>query len=227
MQYLNTMLWETFEESIPAHGPDIPTSPEVNVVNQLWQKNKCNLLGLPFESVSKQPVNYNGQPLKKYKPWETENIIRDGNCLFRCLSNVITGNQNSHLQLRTIIARYIATKGTSRLGWYFKTKQTTPCEYLLSENLTLLEGTWGSDVEIMAASSILDVDIYIANDVYRKEGTLIPEVRWSLIRASPNPTAAIYITNYCDHYEPVISMLDSPTPTYGVTISDDKIYTVE
>ena len=146
MQYLDTMLRETFKELIPVQGPDLPTSPEVNVVYQHRQKNKCNFLGLPFQSVCKQSVNYNGQPLKKYKPWETANIIRDGNCLFRCISNIITGNQNSHLQLLTIIARYIATEGTSRLGWYFKTKQTTPCEYLLSENLTLLNKEHGEVV---------------------------------------------------------------------------------
>ena len=90
-----------------------------------------------------------------------------------------------------------------------------------------LEGTWGSDVEIMAASAILDTDIYIANNDYRGEGSLIREVRWSLLRASPspNPNCAIYISNYCNHYEPVTSMLNSPTPTYG-TKSDD-VLTIE
>ena len=68
----------------------------------------------------------------------------------------------------------------------------------------------------MANSCILDVDVYFANEIYRKEETSIPEVRYSLIRASPNPTAAIYITNHCDHFERIISMLGSATPTQGV-----------
>ena len=182
-------------------------------------------MGLPFHSISKQPVNYNGKLLENYEPWETENIVGDGNCLFRCFSHIITGSQNSHPQLRAIIAHFIASEGISRLGWYFKSKRLTPCGYFLTENLTSLEGTWGSDVEIMAASDILNVDIYVANNDYRKEGTLTREVRWSLLGASTNPTAALYITNYGLHFEPVTSMLNIPTPTYG-SISD-QVYLVE
>ena len=91
----------------------------------------------------------------------------------------------------------------------------------MDENLICLEGTWGSDVEIMAASAILDVDIFVANNDYLKAGTLIHEVRWSLLRASSNPNAAFYITNFAKHYEPVISMINSPTQTYGVKSADD------
>ena len=217
MQYLNTMLWDTLPDTTPYHFPDNRAkSPEIDVIDEKWQRNKCNILGLTFDSVSRQPSNIVGRPLSGYEPYETEDIKRDGNCLFRCLSKIITGSQNSHLQLRSLIARFIASEGTSKLGWCFRSKRTTPCEYFLTENLVHIEGTWASDVEIMAASAILDADIYVANSEYRSQGSLIREVRWSLHRASTNPTATLYITNYVNHYEPVISMLNSPTPTYGI-----------
>ena len=141
MQYLNTMLWDNFD-SVQKHVPlSCPKSPIINCISENWQRTKCDLLGLPFHSISKQPVNYNGKLLENYEPWETENIVCDGNCLFRCFSHIITSSQNSHQQLRAIITHFIASEGISQLGWYFKSKRLTPCEYFLTENLTSLEGT--------------------------------------------------------------------------------------
>ena len=34
------------------------------------------------------------------------------------------------------------------------------------------EGTWGSDVEIITLSNILDVDVYVANNFYGNKGNL-------------------------------------------------------
>ena len=150
-----------------------------------------------------------GQSLSKYKPWKTEANIGDGNCLFRCLSYIITGNQDSHLQIRTLIAKFIASEGSTKLGWYFHQKNTTQCEYLMNENLVYLESTWGGDVEIMAAAAILRADIYVANNFYRTGDLSINEIRWSLFRAlkNENNKESLYITNFHEHYEPVKSMI--------------------
>ena len=216
MQYLNTMFWETIPDSYSSYIPNPSRSdPLIQIINEDWQRRKCAILGLTFDSVMKQPGNLIRQPLKYYQPWEADNIMRDGNCLFRCPSKIITGSQNSHLEIRSIIARFIASEGSTRLGWYFKSKRTTPCEYFFNENLVYCEGIWGSDVEIMAASAILDADIYVANDDYWQKGTLTRKVRWSLLRGSTNPNANIYITNYGQHFAPVISMINSPTHSYG------------
>ena len=108
-------------------------------MNETWQQEKCRLLNLTFDSLSNQPTNFIGQQLCYCRPWETETIIGDGNCLFRCLSQIITGNQHEHLKIRSIIANFIASKGTSQLAWYFRQKKTTPCEYLMNENLVFRE----------------------------------------------------------------------------------------
>ena len=222
MQYLNTILWETFPKDFNRNTPAIPEGiPKVAVVSEKWKRDTCSKLGLTFQSSIRQPSNI-GQPISDYEPWQTEDIDGDGNCLFRCLSKILTGSQESHIQVRRIVASFIASEGTTRLGWYFRQKGVTPCNYFLDENFVYLPGTWGGDVEIMAASAILNADIYVANNDYRKPGSFIREVRWSLLRASLNPTATLYITNYGDHYEPVISMLNSPTPTFGMK-SDDVL----
>ena len=92
------------------------------------------------------------------------------------------------------------------------------------ENLVYRESIRGSDVEIMAASALLDNDIYVANNDYRKPGSITREVRWNLLRATTNPTATFHITNYGHQYEPVVSMLNSPYPTYATT---DDIQPIE
>ena len=71
----------------------------------------------------------------------------------------------------------------------------------------------------MAASAILEVDIFVANNNYAntlQESKFSYEARWSLLRGSKETTSAIYIKNYINHYEPVISMINYPTPTFGI-----------
>ena len=102
-----------------------------------------------------------------------ECIKAEGNCLYRCLSKILTGEQK--IQLRTLITHFIASKGTTRLAWYFKQKSTTPLEYMCDENL--ISGTWGSDVELMAAHAIFNVDIFVANNGYRSLDNVFREIK--------------------------------------------------
>ena len=77
----------------------------------------------------------------------------------------------------------------------------TPCKYLTTQKPMDRESIWGTDVEIYAASAILDADVYVANNFYRTKESIIREVRWSLHRATDNPTAILYTQNYFDHYQ--------------------------
>ena len=110
------MLWETIDEGWPIRSPELHKNPIILVVTEAWQQDKCKLLDLPLHSVSNQPTNYVGQQLCSYKPWETETIVGDGNCLFRCLSQIITGNQDEHLKIRSVIAKFIASNGATQLA---------------------------------------------------------------------------------------------------------------
>ena len=122
---------------------DTPIDPRINVTDEIWQRSKCDMLGISFESVWRQPYSSVGKLLSGFEPWEAEHIEGDGNCLFRCISKLITKSENSHLHLRSIISRFIASEGTRKLGWYFKTKQMTPCKYLTTQKLMNRESIWG------------------------------------------------------------------------------------
>ena len=65
MEYLNTMLWKTFDEKDQTVITDAyPDDPKITVLDENWQRSKCVLLGITFDSVSKQPSDLVGQPLR-------------------------------------------------------------------------------------------------------------------------------------------------------------------
>ena len=75
--------------------------------------------------------------------------------------------------------------------------------------MTHLDGAWTEDIEIMAASAILNADIYVANDSHRDrflQSKFNNSIKWSLLRAKPGTDSSLYIKNFDVHYEPVISM---------------------
>ena len=105
MQYSNTMIWEILSDT-DTHLPDpCADFPKIVVIDESWQRSMCNSIGLNFYSDSKQPSNIAGLLLRDYEPYETDDIVGDGNCLFRCLSKIIMG----------MISRSIASEGTSKM----------------------------------------------------------------------------------------------------------------
>ena len=204
-------------------------NPIISPITIEWQKEKCDLLGIQFQKQTEQHSSLAGQVLGNFEPWRSASITGDGNCLFRCLSKVISGSEEDHAKLRGEICRYMLGEGKEEISWYFsQVLSTTPAEYL-GQSAMYVAGTWGSDVELMAASALLKTDIYVANRIYRTPDSLIPEVRWSRICASNDNSedCAIYITNYHDHYEPVTTMMNSLTPTFYKDDKSDQIINID
>ena len=104
------------------------------------------------------------------------------------------------------------------MGWYFnQVHSTTPARYLRNSNMTVDE-VWGGDIELMAISSILGTDVYVANHYNQTSTSIFSEVRWTQIRSS-NPIMTksencIYISNYDSHYAPVCKLINSTSKTY-------------
>ena len=97
------------------------------------------------------------------------------------------------------------------LNWYFHTMSETPLSYMMRQNRV-----WSSEGEILAASAILETDIYVAvefNDSNEGSSYGIHQknITWCRYNASDSyySSFAIYIANFRDHYEPVISLINS------------------
>ena len=161
-----------------------------------WQISKCDLLGLPFENELSQANYYIGQQLGGFIPLELHTIKPDGNCFFRAISAVLSSSQDYHKKLRGEIYRFIAVQGASFISRYLEVKFNgeSPREYLLRYNMDT-ETTWATDVEIIATSFMLDVDLFVANEHSNTKKTW-NQIRW--YRYHPNKAdytkQAIYIS---------------------------------
>ena len=93
------------------------------------------------------------KPLEK--PSKLYRKVSDGNCLFLALSDAITGRQNCHTLVREKIEQRTRHNGHAVL---IHTNGSVN-EYLVRTGMRS-QHVWGTDVEINAASSLLETDIY-------------------------------------------------------------------
>ena len=127
------------------------------------------------------------KPLEK--PSKLYRILGDGNCLFRALSYAITGRQNYHSLVREKIVQHIRHKEHALLAHM----NGSVNEYLARTGMTN-QHVWGTDIEIIAASSLLETDIY----VYTKIGFLYKWQRFSSSILSGYPAkniGGLYLQN--------------------------------
>ena len=87
---------------------------------------------------------------------------------------------------------------------------------------------WATDIEIFATSAMLGVDIFVSNDHsgYLKK---ISETKWYRYHSSPDgfTSTALYLTNYEEHFEPVIDLIHSRTITYFDSDSFSNVIIIE
>ena len=116
-------------------------NPIISPITIEWQKEKCDLLGIQLQQQTDQHSSLAGQVLGNFEPWRSPSITGDGNCLFRCLSKVISGSEEDHAKLLGEIYRYMVGEGKDEISWYFnQVLSTTPAEYL-GESVMYVAGT--------------------------------------------------------------------------------------
>ncbi|KAI6655727.1 hypothetical protein LOD99_1869 [Oopsacas minuta] len=71
---------------------------------------------------------------------------------------------------------------------------------------------WATDIEIFATSAMLGVNIFVPNDYseYHKQRS---ETKWNRYHSFSDwfSSTALYLTNYEEHFEPVIDLIHSRT----------------
>ena len=93
----------------------------------------------------------------------------DGNCLYRALSKQLANDPEQHSNLRAILAKFAAHNVGMFKDWVTSSHreilQKTP-EVRLKEHLDAVSklGSWGTQLEIVAAATLFQVNIYVATD---------------------------------------------------------------
>ena len=117
------------------------------------------------------------QPFLNKQGREPDKVIGDGNCLFRALSRNITGVEDHHLLLRKAISDFEENNPVLFTGL-----SSAIIQVPLQEHLKRIKKpyVWGTTLEIFAAASLLQMDVYVATDSYR------PGVAtWLLVNPKP------------------------------------------
>ena len=97
--------------------------------------------------------------LAKFKR-KPQRVLGDGNCLFRALSAQLTGTEENHIALCKIIVEFEA-KNPSIFGKKVQAAKRDFTAHLESMQKIFV---WGTDIEIEAAASLFQTEIYEATD---------------------------------------------------------------
>ena len=85
-------------------------------------------------------------------------VLPDGNCLFRALSQELSGFEELHQALRELLVKFISCNLDS-----FRCRVTSGTIESHLENMPR-NARWGTQVEIQAAASLFQVPIYVATN---------------------------------------------------------------
>ena len=123
-------------------------------------------------------------------PCLKENIVGDGNCFFRAVSQAVCGTQKHHRKIRVAIVKHLKAN-----GGIFRSEYSSMEEYLTVSKMAYV-GSWATEVEIQAAADFFGVSIFTYCDG-----------RWLEYSCKYRPLSyqGIYLDN-CNgnHYETVV-----------------------
>ena len=166
-----------------------------------WQEQKCKQLQLPFNRY--HGSNQGGPNVLLTRPKKTSTIRGDGNCLFRCLSHVLTGTQMHYdLVHRAVLAHMydiadfmIGPFGTSVNISEHQTKRVHSVSEDISVSKMDRKGTWGTDMEINVITHLLQTAIYVyqvgSNNVWLQ----FPPNQWDLFTVT-DPAIYVHTTSW-------------------------------
>ena len=133
-------------------------------------------------------------------PCLKENIVGDGNCFFRAVSQAACGTQKHHRKIRLAIVKHLKAN-----GGIFRSEYSSMEEYLTVSKMAYV-GSWATEVEIQAAADFFGVSHTYCDG------------RWLEYSCKYRPFSyqGIYLEN-CNgnHYETVVCVQQPMQCCYG------------
>ena len=96
------------------------------------------------------------------KPLRTARISPDGNCFFRCFAKIVTGSQEYHKEMRLIVTTYMIYNSSNEKLSCLLPRNTSMQSYIVQSKMQF-PGEWATDLEITAASYLLNTKIHVLN----------------------------------------------------------------
>ena len=139
------------------------------------------------------------------EPTKIRKIAGDGNCLFRALSAEITNSQDHHTLINNALVTFMTSEDTSHIFSNYCGQDIKV--YVANSQMSRL-GIWATDVEISAAATFLQTDVFVhtqVNPTMSKWLRYQPLTKISLSKYwnTQNKDEAIYLRNACSHFDVV------------------------
>ena len=138
-------------------------------VDEAWQRQACELLGIRFIRPFQRQEGGSDMILTRPDMRSLRSIGGDGNCLFRALCYIISGSEAQHGELRSAIVGHMRSipflvSGTGPDGNrnYLVTYDHgyhSVDDYLARSDMAE-NGVWGGDFEMCILAHVLDAPIY-------------------------------------------------------------------
>lgn len=107
------------------------------------------------------------KPFLRNQMRDIDRVLGDGNCLFRALSNQLTGTQEHHLLLRKAIAHFEQKNEDIFKPLHDSINRTPFQDHMQNIKKNCV---WGTLVEILAVSSLFQIEVFVASDSYDPGG---------------------------------------------------------
>ena len=186
-------------------------------VDQQWQQTKCQQLSLPFHRHHSAAKGGPNVLLTCSDPKGIRAIRGDGNCLFRCFSYLLTGDQRHFSAVRMAVIAHMYDIPQVVVG---DTSKITSVAQYLKETGMDKNRTWGTDREVYIMASLLQTMIYLFQE---HDGWIqySPSLGHTTLEHYSAP--AMYIRLQGQHFEVVLRTLPKDTPTSPSILPKDTL----
>ena len=205
---------EGFVKAVTFSTPFDPVDPK-------WQFGKCQEFNLLYvcPAFSDKTKECAGTPI------DIEKMKPDGNCFFRSISYVLTGDQESHKKVRREICSFMQKSEYSRqIKKTLLSNWPSVAQYLFSKNM-YMDGEWASEVEIYTAALMLRTKIYVFRNVQNRKAWHLHDPAL-VVKGFVSSPSSIYIDHpNNNHYDVVKDVaIGSDILTQSATISQNDIH---
>ncbi|XP_069122503.1 uncharacterized protein [Argopecten irradians] len=139
------------------------------------------------------------------KPTQTKQILGDGNCFFRALSYSLSNDETHHRKIRHDTVIHMV-QNANQYNSHLRSGYKSVGDWVMKKKM-LENGTWATEIEILAAADFLCTDVYIY------EENLSSWLKFSAKQVDRNRDVeqeAIYLIHrYRAHYDVVLSVEDT------------------
>ena len=167
-------------------------------IDETWQRHWCDKLSLPFCCTYTRSIGSSTTILTKPNMQTKKVMLGDGNCLFRSFSYVLTGSQEYHLDVRTLICHHMTTISD------LVEQHTHPhsVQQYIAQSKMNNNNVWGTHIEILTFANLCESNVYVFNVQTQHWDIFTPNFR---LRGMNVSTQSVYLLHPLAHYDVVTS----------------------